>query len=200
MVKICGLTSLEDAEYSMSAGADILGVVMSDLSPRKGSARLISDIATGLGADVAGVYTDFDTVIEEAGDETYIQLHFPHGKEQIDYVKGNMGKKVISVLLPGGESDLFHRSAQKLDDGADLVLIDFGADIWSSPPIQPSDIGGMKIGLAGKLSEKNVRQALDLNPYFIDLSSGLEESPGVKSREKIRRFMEVVKAEKTAIQ
>lgn len=198
MIKICGLTNVEDAVYSSEMGADILGVVMARSSPRMGNADLIRQLAAR-NYEVAGVYTDLESVKKEADLESYIQLHFPHGPEEIQFVREQLGKKVISVVLPDSETNIEKRVSSYLKNGADLVLIDFGREVTEEDAAEITDLSGSRVGVAGKISVKNVEAALKFKPYFIDLSSRLEKSPGVKDHGKIREFMEVFRTEAAAL-
>lgn len=198
LVKICGLTNLEDAIFSRNAGADILGVVMSDRSPRRGTSSFIQELA-GRGFDTAGVYTELETVMKDASAETYIQLHFQHGRKEIEYVKKNLNKKVISVIFPHPGKDIRQEAEERIHEGADLALIDYGSDVWESASEKFPDLEETRIGVAGKVSADNLQRVIQLNPYFIDLSSMLEISPGKKDHVKIRHFMEVLKLGKAAL-
>ena len=197
LVKICGLTRPQDAFCAIEQGADILGVVMSDLSPRKGSKDLVKSIST-MGGEVACVYTDLDTALKDSTVEDYVQLHFKHDREEISIVKRDLGKKIISVVFPSDSGNCYSEATRKLSYGADLVLIDFGKNILTSGLNGLTDLAGTRIGIAGKISEDSVRQALKYNPYFLDLSSSLEDSPGIKNREKISGFMGVLRIETSA--
>ncbi len=191
-IKICGITDPEDADYAVSNGATFIGVVLSELSPRRGSPAIVQEL-TLKGYRVAGVYTDFEAVMTKSSLEDYIQLHFPHGVDEIHFVHQKLGKKVISVVFPDDKNDILKDCFEKLGAGADLVLVDYGREINSTDVKKLQDLSGFKIGLAGKISTDNIREVLKANPYFVDLSSSLETSPGRKDRSKIENFMEVFK-------
>lgn len=194
LIKVCGITSIEDARFSLEHGADITGVVMSDLSPRRGSRELVREMS-GLGAHVAGVYTEMKTIERDNSEEEYIQIHFQHGKEAIHYVKNELGRKAISVVFPLKSREFMQEAEEKLENGADLVLLDFGRDIWDSRVEGLPDLEGRKIALAGKISSSNVVEVLRYHPYLVDLSSSLESAPGRKDHLKIEKFMEVARPE-----
>ncbi len=197
-VKICGITNLEDAEVASSSGASIIGVVLSDRSPRKGTPALIGELSRH-GYNVAGVYTDMDSLKREATDEDYIQLHFLHGSDEIEYVHDQLGKKTISVVFPGKSENFLVEAQDKLHDGTDMVLADFGRCITGKDCRVMPDLKGYRIGLAGKISIDNLQEVVKPNPYFLDLSSRLEAYPGKKDHEKVRKFMEVLRNEISAL-
>ena len=189
-IKICGITSLKDAEYASSAGATLIGVVLSELSQRKGTHEIVDELSSH-GHTVVGVYTDFESVRTTSSLEDYIQLHFPHGGDEIRFVHEKLGKKVISVVFPGNGNSILNGSMDKLRSDADLVLVDYGREITTEDMKNVPDLSGLKIGLAGKISPSNIREVLKANPFFVDLSSSLEISPGKKDHSKIEYFMEV---------
>lgn len=198
LIKVCGITNLEDAIYSSDHGADIIGVVLADESPRKGNSKLVSQLASR-GMQVAGVYTNMDNIRSEASDESYIQLHFQHGPNEIKFVRESLGKKVISVVFPEKDRNYLNTASGYLEYGADMVLVDFGKGISFAEESGIPDFSGRKIGIAGKLYSDNIDMALKFKPYFIDLSSRLEKSPGSKDHARIRKFMEVFNSETAAL-
>lgn len=195
-IKICGITNEEDARYAASSGASILGVILSNRSPRKGTVELVRELSVS-GYSIAGVYTDFESVRKESSLEDFIQLHFVHGIDEIKFVRNELGKKVISVIFPEKDTDFMEDADEKLKNGADLVLLEYGREINSSDIEGLPDLTGKKIGLAGKISETNLSTVMRANPFFIDLSSKLEEYPGKKDHGKIKSFMEVFRLEIT---
>ncbi len=190
LIKVCGLTNLEDAFIAKSAGVSIIGVILSDLSPRKGTPELVRKLSAN-GFKVAGVYTDLETAKQSSSFEDYIQLHFQHGKSEIDLVHNELGKRAISVVFPQKNEEFLKESHEKLSNGSDLVLIDYGREITEEDLDALPNFSEKKIGLAGKISIENIDQILKVNPFFIDLSSKLEEYPGKKDHRKIEQFMEV---------
>lgn len=197
-IKICGLTNMEDADFASQMGADILGVVLAENSPRRGTASLVRQLASR-GFRVAGVYTSIDSIIEHISDETYVQIHFPHGESEIDFVKNKLRKKVISVIFPERETDFPKKAENLLKSGADMVLVDFGTVISVADENRIPDFSGKTIGVAGKIYIDNIRTALRFNPGFIDLSSRLEKYPGKKDHDRIRTFMEAFNSESATV-
>ena len=183
--------------YAKAQGAHIIGVVRSDNSPRKGSAGLIDELST-LGLVVAGVYTEVESVKKIESQETYVQLHFPHGIHEISYVKEELGRKVISVVFAHNELSPIDAAMEKISQGADLVLLEYGKEGWAAYNHKIPELYGYPIGVAGKVSKENLGGLVRYSPYFIDISSSLEDAPGKKSHSKIKQFMEVLHAE-TAI-
>ena len=193
-VKICGITSIEDGRVALDSGARILGVVLSTLSPRTGSQEVIRGLKD-IGAEVAGVYTDLDSVRKSELNEDYVQLHFPHGIEEITFVRDHLKKRVISVVMPQYSNDPGTEALNLLRLGADYSLIDFGSDLSGVPASRKIDLSGMKTGVAGRISAGNISYALSLNPYFLDVSSRIEKYPGKKDHGKLIELMEMFRNE-----
>jgi phosphoribosylanthranilate isomerase len=198
LVKICGITNVEDALYSVDQGADIVGVVLSEKSPRRGTPDLINRLIS-LGIHTAGIYTDMESVRNIASLEEYVQLHFPHGKEEISFVKEKLGRRVISVVFAYEEKSPLSAAHNKLMEGSDLVLLEYGKEGWASIHDSGMEIGKEHIGIAGKVSVENLKSLISYSPYFIDVSSSLEMYAGKKDHSKIRKFMEVFRAEEAAV-
>ena len=194
IVKICGITNTEDAIFSLEHGADIIGIVRSDKSPRKGSESLVNEISS-MGATVAGVYTEMENVMAIHSRESYVQLHFQHGADEINYVKEELGRKVISVVFAQEESSPLSAGLEKIKLGADLVLLEYGRKALDFTMARVTNMRNFPIGIAGGVSVSNLRKLLLYSPYFVDVSSSLEDTPGRKSHKKIIEFMEVIRSE-----
>ena len=187
-IKICGITNEEDADYSLKMGADILGVILDFNVKRHGTEELIRKIKKKHpDAMLTGVYTSMPYVV---GREDYIQLHFRHSPEDIQYVKNTLHKKVISVMD-------FHQENIKemlklyLDAGADYVLLEDRNGIIERR-YQLRELPMNRIGIAGKIDSKNLKSLLQLNPDLIDVSSSLEEIIGKKSFKKMDEFFNIL--------
>ncbi len=198
MVKICGITNVEDGLYSVEKGADILGVVRSEKSPRKGTPELIDKLSS-LGAQVAGVYTEMESVRNITSNEDYVQLHFPHGNDEITFVKEKLERKVISVVFAYGGKSPLEAALEKIGQGADLVLLEYGKKGWISHSKKIPAIGKRPIGIAGRVSLEDLRELMGYSPHFIDVSSSLEQYPGKKDHAKVREFMEVLRTEEATV-
>jgi phosphoribosylanthranilate isomerase len=170
------------------AGASMLGVILSDLSPRKGNPDLIRKLKE-MEIKVAAVYTDMEHALKN-NNEDYAQLHFYNNSEQIDKIKES-GRKVISVINVNNCDNVKLAELIKGRVNADLILLESKEGISEKINIKTVTMN-KKIGLAGKIGKENIRGLLDLNPGFIDLSSSLESYPGKKDPMKIKEFfMEV---------
>ncbi len=187
-IKICGITRLEDADYAIKMGADLLGVILDPEVGRHGSQKLIKDIKIKHPYfPVVGVYTSMP---ERGGFEDYIQLHFNHSGDDIISARKRLNKKIISVIS-FHESNVAEKIHSHINSGAEIILLEDHAGIInrkSQMGVFPMD----SIGIAGKIDSGNVQSLLAINPYLVDVSSSLEEYVGKKSFKKIDEFFNKV--------
>ena len=200
-VKVCGITSTEDARTATSSGADAIGLVFAK-SPRKLSVEQAREIAATLPGGVlkVGVFVDEEPeevlrIAAEVGLD-YTQLHGDESPESVTVLRGE-GVKVIKALRVRGPGSL-----AALDDyEADLFLL----DAWSEKArggtgerfdweLAKSYGGRGNIVVSGGLTPDNVREAIRFfEPYGVDASSSLEDAPGKKNGERVRRFVSAAK-------
>ncbi|AHY47156.1 Phosphoribosylanthranilate isomerase [Rubrobacter radiotolerans] len=203
-VKVCGITSVSDARLAARAGADAIGLVFAE-SPRRVTLRRAREIAEYLIPDnvrLVGVFVNEapDVVVNIAREVglDLVQLHGDESPETVAYLKGR-GLRVMKALRVRDEG-----SIARLDDyGADLFLLDAFSERARGGTGEPFDWSAAKglsgranIVVSGGLSAENVAEAIEFfRPYGVDASSGLEESPGVKDGEKVRRFVSAARGE-----
>ncbi|HYI74178.1 MAG TPA: hypothetical protein VEW90_02830 [Gaiellaceae bacterium] len=167
LVKVCGLTREEDVAAAAEAGADMLGFVLVDESPRRAEAVLpASDPASEALLTVAVVVGT-----SENADADLVQRYEPEaGKVRgRDAVLLRDGEEVARVVdLPWQEGDATHFDRARAVQG--------------------------RVMLAGGLGPENVRAAIDaVGPWAVDASSSLERSPGIKDHERVRAYVEAAR-------
>jgi phosphoribosylanthranilate isomerase len=199
--KVCGITNPGDAREAADAGADAIGLIFAE-SPRKvgiEEARRIS-IALPDGVLKVGVFVDVDPeevlrIAREIGLDL-AQLHGDETPETVAAIRG-AGLPVMKALRV--------RNAEALADiqsyEADLFML----DAWSARvrggtgetfdwELAKSVKGRDNIVVSGGLTPENVREAVEFfEPYGVDASSSLEETPGKKDGERVRRFVRAAK-------
>ena len=202
-VKVCGITTVEDGLAAARFGADAVGFVFWPQSPRwvdREKARQISRALPPLVVRV-GVFVDAspDTIartVEEVGLDV-VQLH---GRESPEDA-ARMPRRVIKAVRVGdgfAPEDalryLPHAAGLLLDTKADGMPGGTGrAFDWSLAREVRAKAGFL--GLAGGLTPENVHVALAaVRPDLVDVSSGVESSPGRKDPDKLRAFIEAVRA------
>jgi len=198
--KVCGLTRFEDAKLASDLGAWALGFIFYKKSPRFISASAVEKIIDGLSDETKKVGVFVNAPIHEVAEivsESHIdtvQLHGDETAQDVGLLRQALPQvKIIKVVRPQNQSDLVGLKEYKnceaflLDTYSEKLAGGTGkTSRWDSA--QEIKRHGPLI-LSGGLDIHNVREAIEMvAPYAIDLSSGLEEKPGVKSHKKIRDF------------
>ena len=199
-VKICGITSYEDAKLSVRCGADALGFNFYRKSPRYLSPLAARRIADRLSPGVikVGVFVDEDLnkVIEiaEKANLDAIQLHGDETAGFVDDLKKRTDLEVIKAFRVGPGFNVDEVAGYK----ADAVLLDAYSPIEKGGTGESFDweiaakLGGKikKLYLAGGLDSKNVAGAIEIvGPYAVDTCSRVEARKGKKDPEKVRLFI-----------
>ena len=194
-VKICGITNSEDAHAAVEYGADALGFVFAK-SPRQITKEQARDIIAELPPFVSpvGVFADEKAdMIKEICDFCGIQTVQLHGNEQPSYLKELEGYKLIKAFRVKEEDDLKQLANYKphaflLDSYVKGVMGGTGVSFNWEIARQAHKYG--TIILSGGLTPKNVKEAIQMvKPYAVDVSSGVESSPGKKDKSLVKRFI-----------
>jgi phosphoribosylanthranilate isomerase len=194
LIKICGITRPEDAEVAVAAGADLLGFVFRSGTPRALDPAASAWIGDVSGVEKVGVFLDapLDEVVR-IRDHLALEWVQLHGDEPDSYLEV-LGEKVIRRVPVGSEidwnrvTDLAGRCLPLFDPGAGDGVAWTWDVLGESPP-------GIRFGLAGGLTPENVADAVrTVRPYLVDVSSGVEASPGIKDHLKIRDFIAAARA------
>ncbi len=200
-VKICGISRAEDAIKASELGVDALGLVFYDKSPRNVSTALAQSICVQLPAFVStvGLFLNPDKVlVRQVLAEVDLDLLQFHGTESAAFC-ASFGKPYIKALGVGDGADKIEALLEQYA-GARSVLLDShrkgeaggtGKSFdWASIPVDLR----RKIILAGGLNVDNVAQAIQrVRPCAVDLSSGVESSPGVKDNDLMSRLMQQIR-------
>ncbi|MEP7067185.1 MAG: phosphoribosylanthranilate isomerase [Gemmatimonadota bacterium] len=205
-VKICGLTRPEDARAAAELGARYLGVIFAG-GPRTldlESARLVLD-AGGADVERVGVFAESNTDTIAAAVRTskldVVQLHADPGSDQVRAIRDATGARVWAVVRVSGMLD--PAALQTVWESADALVLDSkvkGLLGGSGVPFDWSLVDGAtqkrpgRLVVAGGLTPANVGDAIEtLSPDIVDVSSGVESSPGLKDHARIADFIEAVR-------
>jgi phosphoribosylanthranilate isomerase len=200
-VKVCGITSYADAEMALDCGVDALGFNFIPRSPRyvrpEDARRIIRRLPPFVTA--VGLFVNVDQPDRVAGTarRAGVQAIQLHGDETPEYCRALKDWLLIKALRigPGG-------IAEKLEDyEVQAFLLDakddafFGGTGKSFDWRLAKDIQRIRpIILAGGLRSDNVREAIRaVQPYGVDVCSGVESAPGKKDPDKLKAFMSEVK-------
>lgn len=200
-VKICGITSPEDAAAAVDAGADALGFMFYAPSPRYVRPELVREITRSLPPFVTrvGVFVDApeDRVREIVGIAGLDVVQF-HGKETPEDCRRFEARRVVKAFRMDGPAAL-----RRLEDyrGMAWLLDSYVAGVFGGTgqtfnwdlACEAVQMGG-QILLAGGLTPDNVGRAVAaVRPYAVDVSSGVEWQPGKKDPAKLRHFIAAAK-------
>jgi phosphoribosylanthranilate isomerase len=199
MVKICGITRLEDAEAAVECGADALGFVFWPKSPRYVETARAREIVAFLPPDVTTVGVFVNQVVDDVNriaNEVGLDVVQLHGDEDGDYVR-SMDRPVIKAL-PFVAEVWKGVSANWLSDVR--ILLDVHDPVkrggtgrtidWTRAGEVANKIDFI---LAGGLTPENVGEAIArARPYGIDVSSGVEALPGIKDHQRLKALFEAV--------
>jgi phosphoribosylanthranilate isomerase len=208
-VKICGLRTEAALEAALAGGADYVGLVFFPPSPRNLSpeaGRPLAARARGRAKVVALMVDPDDALIDAviaSVDPDILQLHGEESPERVAEVRRRWAKPVMKAVKVETAQDA--ETALRYRGAADLILFDAPAPKDATRPGgngAPFDWGALarvkdKVAymLSGGLTPDNVAEAIRVTgAALVDVSSGVEASPGEKDAELIRRFLRAAKA------
>ncbi|WP_282604441.1 phosphoribosylanthranilate isomerase [Pelagibius sp. Alg239-R121] len=209
-VKICGLSTPETMTAAIEAGVDYVGTVFFPPSPRAVTPSRAGELLAPVGdrATKVGLFVDaVDALIEEvlkAAPLDLLQLHGSESVERVAAIKSRFGVPVMKVIKIRGPDDVSR--VENFLEVSDRILFDAAppADLENPLP------GGNAVSfdwtylkgkawpkpwmLAGGLTADNLARAVDLSgASALDVSSGVEDRPGIKNPDKIRAFIAAAK-------
>lgn len=196
-VKICGITNRDDAAVAVEAGADALGFIFFERSPRYITPEDVLSIVSTLPPflTTVGVFVNESAdCINEIAQQCRLHAVQLHGDESPDFCR-QIERAVIKAIRVKDES--WQRAVEPYRVQA--VLLDtyasdryggtgqaFDWDLISAIP--------QRIILSGGLNPDNVQDAIHrIHPYGVDTGSGVETTPGVKDHGKVRAFIEATR-------
>lgn len=201
-VKICGITSEEDALLAVAMGADAVGFNFVPSSPRFLAVSRAADIIKRLPSEIltVGIFRDeaparVVDLVHQAGVRA-AQLSGHELAEDSRWIRARI--PLVIKAFPGGDPELAKASTY----GADAIMLDSASPgsgqvfDWSLAEGAPS---GLRLLLAGGLTPDNVAEAIErVRPWGVDVASGVESAPGVKEPTLVRRFVSAAKSAEPA--
>lgn len=204
LVKICGLTLVDNALDCVKAGADIIGLVFFKKSPRHVSTATAREIARALpqGVPACGVFVNetFDTIMQtvSACGLEIVQLHGAETPELADRLSAQ-NLVVTKAFFAARPPKLFDTEKYK---SADFCLAEYGKGILPGGNAETWDYDQalemakkVRLMLAGGLNPENVADAVArTRPHAVDVSSGVEKAKGIKDISKVKAFIKAAKS------
>lgn len=202
LIKICGITNRKDADACVAAGADFVGFIFHDPSPRNMQPSAVADIATGRARRVGVFVRQSQAEVLEIMRRARLDLAQLGGDQDRSFCRAVGPERVLRVFWPER-----HRTRAGLADElgmfegfAAYALLDAGVSGGGHGRAQ--DFGflrGLEAPmpwlLAGGLSPDNLPEAMaQCAPAGFDLNSGLESAPGVKDAGLVRRAVDLIRA------
>lgn len=199
VLKICGMTRVEDAQHAVAHGATAIGVIFWPGSPRHVSseqaARIVAALpgsVTTVGVFVNQAFADVQAVVERTGISA-VQLH---GDERVAGIDALRVPVIRSMTLDNADA-----LEREWPDGTTFLLD-------AADPVRRGGTGNTvdwnaaaqvaarrQVILAGGLTPANVAEAISLvRPWGVDVSSGVEASPGVKNLDAVAAFLRNARA------
>ena len=199
-IKICGITNVEDAKKAAALGADALGFIFYEKSPRKTTKEKAKEIINSLPKEVVKVGLFVDE-LEEKVNEIASYCNFDilqfHGDETPDYCK-KFPQKIIKAFRVENKESLVNIPKYEVD----YYLLDAYSEVAPGGTGRTFNwklaIAAKKferpIILSGGLNPENIIEAIEkVSPFGVDVSSGVELSPGKKDHKKLEEFITKVK-------
>jgi phosphoribosylanthranilate isomerase len=194
--KICGITTVEDAQAAVAAGADAIGLVFHAKSPRHVTVEKAFEIVTSLPpfVDAVGLFVNTDPYeVNSVLSRVRLDLLQFHGDETAFYCQ-SFGRPYIKAIRVRHGVDLLQSAAEYASARA-LLLDTYQEGVaggtgetfdWN---LIPKNLPKPVI-LAGGLTPLNVGEAISrVQPYAVDVSGGVEREKGIKDADKIVAFM-----------
>lgn len=197
-IKICGMTQIEDVEKAIALGVDAIGFVFAE-SKRKVDPHWVQEVVSKLPPFVitVGVFMNQSPeVVEESVRISHVDVIQLHGTEAFDpdFVQRMSQLRKVIRRIPVYPEDTAKDLEERIRQiPASAYLVDPGGG--SGIPFDWSITIGLPqpVILAGGLTSENVKKAISMaRPWAVDVSSGIESSPGKKDWEKMERFIQEV--------
>ena len=200
-IKICGITNKEDAGWAVDLKVDALGFIFAD-SPRRVKPEIVQEIIKLLPPFISsvGVFVNEDREkVEEITESCGLTTLQFHGQESPSYCEG-FKQKIVKAFRIKDKSVL--KKAAQYQGKIDAYLLDAYSPFAYGGTGKTFDWHiakeikkfGLPIILSGGLNPENIREAIsEVEPYGVDVSSGVEERPGKKNLEKLINFVRIVR-------
>jgi phosphoribosylanthranilate isomerase len=201
-IKICGITRIDDALCAAACGADAVGFIFHEASPRYIAPERAKEIIAALprGITTVGVFVNREAEeVAQTVANCGLDLIQLHGNESPEYCRRFPPERIIKAVFPRTPKEL--RALAAYDVRA--FLVDFREAGRYGGTGKRADWGlaarlakERPLILAGGLSIENIGEALAaVAPHAVDINSGCERAPGIKDHDRIRRIIALIRRE-----
>jgi len=202
-VKVCGITNTADALAAVEAGADALGFIFYEKSPR----YVVPGVAANIIAELPPLVTPVGVFVNEGlatvrsiMDTCGLAMAQLHGDENVSYCR-ELARPAMKALRLRDRGSLLALAEYQGRGGVRGFVLDAFSELSYGGTGQITDWGlaaevakSTPILLAGGLTPDNVTEAIrTVRPYGVDVSSGVESAPGKKDHAKMRAFVDAVR-------
>jgi phosphoribosylanthranilate isomerase len=202
-VKVCGITNAEDALAAVEAGADALGFIFYEKSPR----YVVPAVAANIIAELPPLVTPVGVFVNEGlatvrsiMETCRLAMAQLHGDENVSYCR-ELARPAMKALRLKDRGSLLALAEYQGRGGVRGFVLDTFSELAYGGTGQITDWGlaadvakSTPILLAGGLTPENVTEAIRIvRPYGVDVSSGVESAPGKKDHAKMRAFVDAVR-------
>ena len=202
-VKVCGITNAADALAAVEAGADALGFIFYEKSPR----YVVPAVAANIIAELPPLVTPVGVFVNEGlatvrsiMDTCGLAMAQLHGDENVSYCR-ELARPAMKALRLRDRGSLLALAEYQGRGGVRGFVLDAFSELSYGGTGQITDWGlaaevakSTPILLGGGLTPDNVTEAIHtVRPYGVDVSSGVESAPGKKDRAKMRAFVDAVR-------
>lgn len=203
LIKICGITNLNDAHAAVAAGADALGFNFYKPSPRyitpENAREIINTVPDSILTVGVFVNEGSPEAVRSIANQSGVKAVQLHGDESPDYCRAL--DSVIKTFAVSGDFDIKQLESYEVDaimlDTKDNRLRGGTGRVFDWSIAQQVSQLVPKLYLAGGLSPENVSEAIGMvHPYAVDACSSLEDKPGIKNHERMRVFVSAVRSVK----
>lgn len=200
-IKICGITNLDDAAFSIFCGADFLGFIFTKKSRRYIAPLDAKKIIARLPRRIAkvGVFVnEKEARVKKIADTCGLDLLQFHGDESPGYCASFKGYRVIKSFRVKDKIDLdrirAYKAAYLLFDTFDKDVFGGTGNVFDWNMLKSLKGTKKRFFVSGGLTPKNVATLIDrIHPFAVDVASGVETAPGKKDFKLVEKFIRAVK-------
>ncbi len=200
VVKICGMTRMEDVRMCVDLGADLLGFIFHEKSPRNADPDFVASVRTGKATKVGVFVNQTAEEVIEIMDRCHLHAAQLHGGQDLDFCWKIGADRVIRAFWPDTyrSPGALSRALDSYSEACGHFLLDAGVkgQGGTGKSIDFSMLQDIEIltpwFLAGGIGPDNLREALAVNPPGLDINSGVESAPGIKDENKLREVFKIL--------